>query len=135
MLCGSCSTSWAQEKRKLDSLTSLLRNYSQEDSARFGFYGELCWLYATTRSETDIAKMYADSIYYLALALNDPRGEASAHFYYGCIGRFEGNFAEALKHRGCLFSTTDNREIHPGLRKRYSKWGPCICKWMKPKQV
>ena len=100
LLCCSCLISWGQEKRKLDSLTSLLHNYQQKDSARFRIYGELCWLYATTRSETDIAKMYADSIYYLALALNDPRGEASAHFYYGCIGRFEGNFTEALKHLG-----------------------------------
>ena len=106
-------------KQKLDSLTSLLRKYSQRDSARFKIYGELCWLYATTRSETGIAKMYADSIYYLALALDDSRGQSMAHFYYRCIGRFEGNSTEALKHLDAFIqyykSQDDSARVATGL--------------------
>lgn len=111
--------SHAQEREKLDSLSLLLRKYAQKDSARFKIYGELCWLYATTRSETGVAKMYADSIYYLALALDDPRGQAMAHFYYGCIGRFEGNSTEALKHLDAFIqynkSRGDSAKVARGL--------------------
>ena len=111
LLCCACSIfpTRAQENDKIDSLTSLLRKYPQKDSTRIRIYGELCWLYATTRSETGVAKMYADSIYYLALALDDPRGQAMAHFYYGCIGRFEGNSSDALKHLDAFIEYNKSR--------------------------
>ena len=89
---------YAQQRQKIDSLNQLLHQYPEKDTSRFKIYGELSWLYATTRSQTDIARKYADSINSLATALNDARGEALAHFYYGAIGRFERNFTEGLKH-------------------------------------
>src|SRR5688572_14671861 len=88
----------AQQSRKIDSLNRLLHQYPENDTSRFKIYGELSWLYATTRSQTDIARKYADSINSLATALDNARGEALAHFYYGAIGRFERNFTEGLKH-------------------------------------
>ncbi len=88
----------AQRQKEIDSLNRLLRTYSQNDSNRLKLYGELSWLYATTRSQTNTAKKYADSIHSLALALNDPRGVALAQFYYGGADRFERNFSDGIRH-------------------------------------
>ena len=87
----------SQNQQKADSLKQLL-NERLPDSTRIKIYGELCWDYATTRSKLDTAELYADSIRLFSEKRDIPWGTASAHFYYGVIGRFNARYYEALKH-------------------------------------
>lgn len=82
---------------EIDSLKSLIFTNS-EDSTKARLYSLLSWHYARTRAQTDIARFYADSSMALATKLGDERRIALAHYDYGTIDRYEGNYNEALKH-------------------------------------
>lgn len=88
---------FAQSRSQNDSLRALI-TASTVDTVRMKLYGQLCWNYASTREKLDSAKMYADSIYYLAESMGEERMIAYAHFYYGTIARHLGNLAIGLSH-------------------------------------
>ncbi len=87
----------AQSRSQNDSLRALI-TVSTVDTVRMKLYGQLCWNYASTREKLDSAKMYADSIFYLAESMGEERMKAYAHFYYGTIARHLGNQAISLSH-------------------------------------
>jgi tetratricopeptide (TPR) repeat protein len=86
-----------QSRESIDSLNHLL-GVTIQDSTRIKIYGQLCWIYASTRDKLDSARIYADSIYDLAVRINEERAIAYSHFYYGIIDRHEGNLASSLDH-------------------------------------
>jgi len=86
-----------QPRQKVDSLLQSL-NTTPQDTNRIKIYGELCWAYAGTRDKLDSAKIFADSIYFLANRLKDERIIVYAHFYFGTIERHLGNLSSSLEH-------------------------------------
>lgn len=95
--CGICQQGICQSRQKVDSLLQLL-NTTPQDTMRMKIYGELCWAYAGTRDKLDSAKIFADSIYFLANRLNDERLMVYSHFYYGTIDRHLGHLSSSLGH-------------------------------------
>src|SRR5699024_533176 len=89
---------WAQSNQlQIDSLQTLLKTAS-EDANKARIYGLLSWYYVRSHDHTDIARLYADSTMALSQKLGDLRRVALAHYYYGTIDRYEGNYEKALEH-------------------------------------
>jgi len=86
-----------QSNPHIDSLLNLLTT-AKQDTNRIKVYGQLCWIYASTRDKLDSARIFADSIYSISNKLKEERGLIYAHFYYGVIDRHEGNLASSLDH-------------------------------------
>jgi tetratricopeptide (TPR) repeat protein len=84
-----------QSRESIDSLNHLL-GITGQDSTRIKIFGQLCWIFASTRDKLDSARIYADSIYSLAVRIEDERAIIYSHFYYGIIDRHEGNLARSL---------------------------------------
>lgn len=97
LLCCIYQNGFCQSRQEVDSLLQLLNTTSQ-DTNRIKIYGELCWKYAGTRDKLDSAKIFADSIFFLASKLNDERLIVYAHFYYGTTDRHLGNLSSSLDH-------------------------------------
>ncbi len=96
--CFTLHTAQAQLQKEIDSLYKVLNAQPAADGAtKIRIYSGLSWLYATTRSETPTARLYADTVLQLATSLKDKKSEALAYFYYGVIDRFEGNFRSGEK--------------------------------------
>ena len=87
----------AQYLEKIDSLLQELPK-TMEDTHRVEIYRRLCWNYGGLRTETSIARAYADSMRLLSEKLNFERGIIESHLSYGMVNRYEGNYNEALKH-------------------------------------
>ncbi|MGZ5134076.1 MAG: tetratricopeptide repeat-containing sensor histidine kinase [Flavitalea sp.] len=81
----------------IDSLKVVLNNTPLGDD-KFKLYGKICWAYAGSGRDLESARPYADSIRIGAEKLNDKAAVAYAHFYYGFIARFEGNYSQGLDH-------------------------------------
>ena len=81
----------------IDSLKVVL-NSTPLGNDKFKLYGKICWAYAGSGRDLESARQYADSIRIGAEKLNDKAGIAYAHFYYGFISRFEGNYSQGLDH-------------------------------------
>jgi len=71
---------------------------AKNDSIKSLAYRNLSWSYAITRIKLDSARLYADSVKMISKENNDTKGINLAHFYYGVIDRFEGNYESALEH-------------------------------------
>jgi len=98
LFCFGVYSAKSQSQNEIDSLYKVLNAQPAPDGVtKIRIYGGLCWLYATTRSETPTARLYADTVLQLATNLKDRKGEALAYFYYGVIDRFEGNFRSGEK--------------------------------------
>lgn len=96
-LCVSVRASAQVDQTTIDSLKILLKT-APSDTNKIRLYGNLSWYYASTRSKTDSARIYADSTMLLSRELEFLPGEILAHFYYGNVNRHEGNFRDALNH-------------------------------------
>jgi len=82
---------------EIDSLKSLLKNISV-GPGKAEIYGELCFTYAGTVGDVEVARLYADSIKLLADQLKSESILATSNYYYGLIERYEGKYSEALDH-------------------------------------
>ncbi|PSR53803.1 hypothetical protein AHMF7605_09850 [Adhaeribacter arboris] len=82
---------------EVDSLKALL-SITNKEAAKIDMYGQLCFTYASTIGNLDLAYQYADSIQIVASHLKSKAGVAAAHYYYGMLARFNGKFTEAIQH-------------------------------------
>lgn len=87
----------AQDQRKIDSMKQLLRS-NLLDTVRVDTYANLSWIYASTHTKLDTAKLYADSIQSFSEKINYQAGVALSHSYNAIINRFGGNYHQSLKH-------------------------------------
>ncbi len=91
-----CPVIVTQAQYNLDSLLNELKPpHSAND--KIILYAKTTWSYLTL-SEMDLAAKYADSVYITAAASADSVGIMKAHYYYGIIGRFRGDYKNALRH-------------------------------------
>ncbi|QMU29285.1 tetratricopeptide repeat protein [Adhaeribacter radiodurans] len=82
---------------EVDSLKALFPFVTRETD-KIDIYGQLCFTYASTIGNLDVAYQYADSIHFLANKVNNKTGKASATYYYGMLARFDGKFSEAIQY-------------------------------------
>ncbi|NER80763.1 MAG: tetratricopeptide repeat protein [Leptolyngbya sp. SIO1D8] len=86
----------AQDQHKIDSLLLEL-SVTEPDTNRARVLFTLTWENMKSRSTT-IARKYADSAMILCQALGYEKGIALVNYYYGVMGRLEGDYETALKH-------------------------------------
>jgi tetratricopeptide (TPR) repeat protein len=91
------SVSAQYQQSQVDSIKALIST-QPEDSSKARNFSLLSWHYASTRTETKLARLYADSSMMLSQKIGDENRIAIAHYYYGLIDRYEGNYEEALDH-------------------------------------
>jgi len=97
VLCAISYWTDAQKTNELDSLLQKLPSL-RADTAKVRAYGRVSFLYAKSHSQNELARKYADSTRLLSEVLGFEQGIASAHYYYGNIDVFEGNYDAALDH-------------------------------------
>ena len=88
---------FAQDPKLIDSLRHVVGT-TISDSLKANAYANLSWNYAITRTKLDSARYYADSLKLISEKNNDEIGLAKSSFYYGVIGRFKGDYIQALDH-------------------------------------
>ncbi len=82
---------------EVDSLKALLKN-TPDGLDKVEVYGNLCYAYASTLGNVDVAHLYADSVKLLADQLKDESTLAASNYYYGMVARYEGKYSEALNY-------------------------------------
>ncbi|HYI79068.1 MAG TPA: tetratricopeptide repeat protein, partial [Chryseolinea sp.] len=80
---------------EVDSLKALLKN-TPDGPDKVEVYGNLCFAYASTLGNVDVARLYADSVKLLADQLKTESALAASNYYYGVVARYEGKYSEAL---------------------------------------
>lgn len=90
------SSSFAQNE-KLDSLLQLIKT-SSEDTSKVILYARVSRAYYKLRNQSELALKYADSTLLLSDKLGYEDGVYMAHYRYGEIHEFKGNFSEAIVH-------------------------------------
>ncbi len=91
------ATALAQNQALIDSLKNFIA-HQPDDTLKIKTINALTWQLIITRQQTKLAKQYADSGRRLSEQLNYQFGIAKSHYYYGVIGRLEGDYYEALNH-------------------------------------
>jgi len=91
------SASAQYQQSQVDSIKAQIST-QPEDSSKARNFSLLSWHYATTRTQTKLARLYADSSMILSQQIGNENRIAIAHYYYGLIDRYEGNYEEALDH-------------------------------------
>ncbi|MGK7394679.1 MAG: tetratricopeptide repeat-containing sensor histidine kinase [Candidatus Cyclobacteriaceae bacterium M3_2C_046] len=87
----------SQNQTKIDSLIHQLE-LSQADTNRVLTLFRLTWEHLKSRTLLSKARGFADQAQDLSRELNYEPGLMKVHFYYGVMGRLEGNYQEALRH-------------------------------------
>ncbi|MGI9541840.1 MAG: tetratricopeptide repeat protein [Cyclobacteriaceae bacterium] len=87
----------AQFQEEIDSLLIIVTS-APDDTNKVKIYQDLSWNYAGTRSETALARLYADSMRLLSEKLGHEKGVMKSHLCYGVVDRHEGNYTQALEH-------------------------------------
>ncbi|MDO6518868.1 ATP-binding protein [Zobellia uliginosa] len=90
----ACKVLSAQNS-KIDSLKQVVK-LSTADSTKIRALSNVSWEYLNTRSNTELAKRYIDSVYQLSIANNDENGISIANYQYAVLDRQKGNYTEAL---------------------------------------
>ena len=80
---------------EIDSLKNVLQQ-TQSDTARILILKNISWAYLNTRSNTDTAEKYIDSVYLLSNATNFQKGIDISNYQYGVLHRQKGTFDSAL---------------------------------------
>src|SRR6056297_1479176 len=83
------SASAQYQQSQVDSIKALIST-QPEDSSKARNFSLLSWHYATTRTQTKLARLYADSSMILSQQIGNENRIAIAHYYYGLIDRYEG---------------------------------------------
>lgn len=91
------SEGWSQQSHKMDSLLDRLHN-SQADTNRVKILFKLTWEQIKTRKSLEKAEYYADSAASLSKELDYAVGKILVNYYYGVLGRLQGEYSKALDH-------------------------------------
>ncbi len=80
---------------EVDSLKKILRR-TPPGAGKAEIYGQLCATYVGELGEGDVARLYADSVKWLADKFQDESLFAASEYYYGLVDRYDGNYTQAL---------------------------------------
>lgn len=87
---------YGQNNPKIDSISQLIRQ-TTVDGEKLKLYHEL-WSYLDIRSQSELAKLCADSVRILGNKLDDADAIYQSHYYYGILARYQSNPSEAVEH-------------------------------------
>lgn len=109
------------QNNKIDSLQKIAKA-AKTDSARILAFKNISWEYLDTRSNTELAKIYIDSVLALSNSAGFERGIALANYQYAVLERQKDNYNKALEfiEKYLLYADTikDSMSLANGLYQK-----------------